>query len=333
MNKPLVSVLMPTFNADYFIEESVRSITNQTYHNLQIIIIDDGSTDKTSNIINQFKDNRIRFIKHEKNQGLIFTLNEGIKLCTGKYIARMDADDISELNRIECQVDFMEDHPDVGILGTAVQNIGTFNNIVRYPQTDDEIRWKILYTCCFSHPSVMLRTFVIRKFNLEYNPVYDHAEDYELWPRLLQYCKGYNLETPLLRYRIHPKNVSKLYEQTQLQNSLLVIQQQFHRMGLYITFDEVKLFREFANSNFSFDAHEIHLLTSLIDRIILNKKMPEYSKRMIVQRLWHLMQNNKNISWNKKYSYFNNIKSFNSSYLPGFWEIKSLLKHIILKLS
>ena len=118
--EPLVSVLIPCYNCEKYVEEAVMSIIEQSYSNLEILVIDDGSTDNTGSILQELaqKDSRIRYIKNETNLKLIRTLNKGIDLCRGKYIARMDADDISLPTRIVKQVNFLEKHPDIGIVGT-----------------------------------------------------------------------------------------------------------------------------------------------------------------------------------------------------------------------
>ena len=158
--EPLVSVLIPCYNCEKYVEKAVTSIIEQSYSNLEILVIDDGSTDNTGSILQELaqKDSRIRYIKNETNLKLIKTLNKGIDLCRGKYIARMDADDISLPTRIVKQVNFLEKHPDIGIVGTYTKNFGANNRTWKMKTRDKFIRAHLFFNTCFAHPSVMIRT-------------------------------------------------------------------------------------------------------------------------------------------------------------------------------
>ena len=179
---PLVSVLIPCYNCEKYVEEAVMSIIKQTYSNLEILVIDDGSTDNTKTILQRLaqKDSRIRYIKNEENLKLIKTLNKGLDLCNGKYIARMDADDISLLTRIEKQVDFLETHPEIGVVGTYIQIFGVRESVWKMDTKDKYIRAHLFCNSSFAHPSVMMRTSILRDNHLYYNTDYPHAEDYKL---------------------------------------------------------------------------------------------------------------------------------------------------------
>src|ERR1017187_7276972 len=123
-NSPYITVLMPVYNAAPFLREAIDSILNQTFKNFELLIINDGSTDNCEEIILTYKDPRIRYIKNETNIKLISTLNKGIKLSKGKYIVRMDADDISFPDRIEKQVNYMETNPAIALCGTWFSSFG-----------------------------------------------------------------------------------------------------------------------------------------------------------------------------------------------------------------
>lgn len=215
--KPLVSVLIPCYNCEEYVEEAVMSIIKQTYSNLEILVIDDGSTDNTKTILQRLaqKDSRIRYIKNEENLKLIKTLNKGLDLCNGKYIARMDADDISLLTRIEKQVNFLEKHPEIGIVGTYTKNFGVNNKTWEMDTEDKYIRTHLFYNTCFAHPSVMIRTSVLRDNHLYYDANYLHAEDYKLWCDIAQYTKLANIPEILLYYRINQNQISNKYSKEQ----------------------------------------------------------------------------------------------------------------------
>lgn len=214
---PLVSVLIPCYNCEKYVEEAVMSIIKQTYSNLEILVIDDGSTDNTKSILQKLtqKDSRIRYIKNEENLKLIKTLNKGLDLCNGKYIARMDADDISLPTRIEKQVDFFETHPEIGVVGTYIQIFGVRKSVWKMDTKDKYIRAHLFCNSSFAHPSVMMRTSILRDNHLYYNTDYPHAEDYKLWCDIAQYTKLANIPEVLLYYRINENQVSNKYNKEQ----------------------------------------------------------------------------------------------------------------------
>ena len=173
---PLISVVMPTYNSIRFIRESIESILNQTFVDFELIIIDDGSTDGSSEIIADYKkyDNRIYVCTNPKNLGIVASLNRGLSCARGQYIARMDSDDISYPTRFQKQIDFLDKYSDVGILGGAVQYIdsdGKTLGMNAYPTDDMAIRWTCLFSNPFAHPTVMIRKCVLEKNGLRYDPL------------------------------------------------------------------------------------------------------------------------------------------------------------------
>lgn len=215
MKTPRISVLMPAYNSEKYIAESIESILNQTFIDFEFIIINDGSTDNTAKIINQYatKDSRIKFVNNSKNKGLIGVLNEGLELCRGEYIARMDSDDISLPTRFEKQIAYMDAHPECGVLGTYFHVFGTRNEDIILPQYVRIL--DLAYACMVGHPTIMLRKSVIDKYDFRYDFNYKHAEDYELWSRMIMVTEIHNLPEILLYYRLGDTNVSVVYSQTQ----------------------------------------------------------------------------------------------------------------------
>ncbi|MDD5050824.1 MAG: glycosyltransferase [Candidatus Pacebacteria bacterium] len=216
---PLVTVLMPVYNCEKFLKEAMQSVLDQTYENIEFLIIEDGSADRTSNVISSFSDPRIKVICHEKNEGLIRSLNEGLRIASGAYIARMDGDDKMLPNRIREQVEYMEKNTRVGICGTWIRILGT-NSIGRYRAKKDETRARLLFNSPLAHPSVILRTKLFRDKNLTYSLAFPHAEDYELWTRVILHAEIVNIPKVLLLYRRHESQVSKLYRDDQIESTL-----------------------------------------------------------------------------------------------------------------
>ncbi|GEO05599.1 hypothetical protein AAE02nite_32630 [Adhaeribacter aerolatus] len=218
---PLVSVLMPVYNAEKYLAEAIESILNQTYPHLEFLILNDGSTDASTEIINCYHDHRIRVIHSPENIGLIAQLNIGLALATGQYIARMDADDISQNTRLEKQVRFMETHPEVGLVGSAIQHFKNKEIIYTetFPLAHEQIKSFLIFDTPFAHPAVMLRRQVLLDNKLTYHPEYKAAEDYKLWFDMLLVTKGANLAEPLLLYRDSGTQVSKQHHSQQITNA------------------------------------------------------------------------------------------------------------------
>jgi len=206
-----VTVLMPVYNGERYLIDSISSILNQTYKNFEFLIIDDGSTDLTSEIIESFNDPRIRLVNNKKNIGLTRTLNKGIKLSRGKYIARMDADDISLPERLKKQVDFMEEYQGIGVCGTWLKTTGSKkNNIRKSPINHEEICAYMFWDSPIWHPTAMIRKEVLTDNNLYYDESISRAQDYKLWIDISNITKLANIPEVLLLYRIHNKQISKL---------------------------------------------------------------------------------------------------------------------------
>lgn len=216
---------MPVFNGAPQLELSIKSILKQTYNNFEFIIIDDGSTDESLSIIRNFSDKRIIAKRFKVNSGIVQALNEGINIANGEYIARMDSDDISNINRLDYQIKYMEDNPEIGILGSSGSYIDINNKIIgSYPTSYDstEIKWYSIFKSPFIHPSVVFRKSIINKYGFLYSDEFKYCEDFDLWYKILNKTKGENLNIPLINYRITYKDYDKLKKNYQITNTLKV---------------------------------------------------------------------------------------------------------------
>lgn len=306
MNQPLVSILLPAYNAELFIISALESILNQTYSNLEIIVINDGSTDNTEQIINTLTDDRIKLINNDNNLGLIKTLNKGIDFCNGKYIARMDADDISYPTRIEKQVSTMEENPSVGICGTWFE---TYTNNEptghsKYPANNDEIQINQLHKISLCHGTAIFKKQVL--LDNKFDSDFAHAEDFELWSRIKNCTKMKNIQEVLYRVNRHGENVSIKNQAIQENNTIRIIQKQLNEIsGEEITKEQVRLYVQLCYSNFNLSTLEIEQIGQL------NKILKNGSKHMnlVDPASFNLYINNK---WN--HLCLNNIKSKKASY-------------------
>lgn len=251
----LITVLMPAYNAERFIAEAIRSVLNQSHSNFELLIFNDGSTDRTAEIIDSFHDSRIKVHTTSENKGHIEHLNTGIGIAKGKYIARMDADDISLPSRFQKQFDFLEAHPEVGICGTQIEIIDENSNTLRqeFIQTqDEELRVRLLVNTCFSHPTVMIRKTILDEHTIRYKKETFPAEDYALWHILSVKTKLANLPDTLFRYRVHTQQITQTKQNlinTAVSNVRVSIIEHF--LGRPITEQEVSLHGSLINSHYT----------------------------------------------------------------------------------
>lgn len=211
MNNPKVSVIMSVYNGEKYLREAIDSILSQTFNDFEFIIINDGSTDNSKNILDSYSDGRMR-IFHNSNKGLIGSLNEAIGYCRGEFIARMDADDICNPNRFDQQIMFFKNNPECVLVGSHAQIIdedGKNNGEFNYPPEKwDKIKRYSLFHNPFIHSSVMFRKMLTNNICF-YNNSYINIEDYELWTRLIYKYPCSNIPQNLIKYRIHNNQVTK----------------------------------------------------------------------------------------------------------------------------
>ncbi len=238
-SSPTISVIMSVYNGELYLAEAIESILHQTFTDFEFIIIDDGSTDKTKEIISSFSDRRIKVIENKKNIGLSTSLNKGASIARGKYLARMDADDISLPERLAIQTEFLEAHPEIGLVGcnaNVIDEHGTVFRTFYMPQTNALIRWNMCFRTPFIHPTV-----VIRKEFLEHVRGYDdsilYSQDRDLWQRLSSFTSFANLPDILFHYRNYATNVSHKYSKIQVNNSAI----SNHRMMIQMLNHDVPL--------------------------------------------------------------------------------------------
>ena len=204
--EPRVSVILPTLQSESHIQTAIASILNQTYTDYELIVVDDGSTDHTRDIIETFDDPRIELVDGPRT-GLANALNLGIKTAKGEYLARMDSDDISIPGRLEKQVAFMDSHPDIAVCGGWQEHYGKNSYIHRTPENPEQCKANLLFQCDVCHSLVMMRRQFLLDNDLFYNGDY-LAEDYELWNRVVSKGKICNLQEVLGRYLEGDDNIT-----------------------------------------------------------------------------------------------------------------------------
>jgi len=216
MKNPLVSVNMPVKNGEKHLKEAIQSILNQTFSDFELIVVNDGSTDCSVEIIHSFDDKRIRFFDNETGNGIASTRNFAIKKSLGKYIAIFDCDDVMLPDRLQKQVDFLEKNPDFALVGSSIETIdengAPFGNyIYKLPAT--LIKTQLFFNNYFAQSTVMMRKNILENFFYDTNFV--QGEDYLLWTQIAENYKVANLKDKLAQYRIHNQSISNVKKEQQ----------------------------------------------------------------------------------------------------------------------
>lgn len=284
--EPLVSVITTVRNCEKFIGEAVGSILHQTYKNLEYIIVDDGSTDKTKEIINQFLgDRRLRLISFDKNLGRVTSLNTALAESKGKYIAIHDADDVSMPERIKKQVAFLEKNPEYVLIGSNIIEIDIHGNEVgnpRKPTENADLQFSIMLKCTLVNPSTMFRKCVCDEHKIRYEKRFIHAEDFGFISRLAGYGKVHNLEEILLKYRRHPNNNSKVNFGELDSSSTEIARLNLWHLGLHLESSQVKRIRALISSKGISKDHVLEDVSVLLKAIeIYIKKNGEHKYKEI----------------------------------------------------
>jgi len=286
---PFVSVLMPVFNGELYIREAIDSILKQTYTHFEFLIINDGSTDRTVEIIKSYNDSRIKQINNKENIGLTKSLNIGLKLAKGKYIARMDADDISSPLRLEKQIQFLEHNTHVGLVGSWFKIIDK-DVTVKTLSDPEEIHVQLLFKNPIAHPTTMYRKKLLTDYNLSYNTAFNTSQDNDLWYRFSKVTKLCNLPEVLVYYRKHENQISEKNLVLQKNNSRAIQQNKISDFLGFEVPEEQTNALEKMYSNQSLGTNDFILITTLLNSLkkrnndtgVFNrKKLSSYLNRLL----------------------------------------------------
>lgn len=325
---PEVSVLMSVYNGERYLREAIDSILSQTFQNFEFIIINDGSIDGTNQILESYNDPRIIII-HQENIGLSKSLNKGLRLSCGEFIARMDCDDISLPQRLEKQLLLMDREPEIGVCGTWIKTIGSDSEEVwNYPASPHEIRCRLIFESVIAHPSVMLRRSLFEEFNLTYDEKFNQAQDYDLWVRSSEVFPLRNIDEVLLLYRIHPEQGGIRHADTKRQLANVIRTGQLSKLGIVPHEEEFKIHEKI--SYYEFEADQDFIINAhswLIKLYNKNRELNYYdfdSFRKLLAIRWYLacenasalgltiwklfsqspLSKSPNISWLKRFKLF-----------------------------
>lgn len=225
---------MPVYNSETYLAQAMRSILNQTFRDFEFLIIDDGSGDGSVEIVKTISDNRVRLLHNGQRLGVAATLNKGLELAGSEYVARMDADDISEPDRLMRQFEFMERAPEVGVSGSWVRMFadGARGHLIRYPLDADTIRAYILFNNPLAHPVVMMRREMLQERDLRYDSLCGAGQDYELWSRCLPHVAVRNIGRSLLSWRLNREGVTQKDNSGSNRTALSVQRRELAKLGI-----------------------------------------------------------------------------------------------------
>lgn len=239
-----ISVVMPVYNGEEYLKDAIESILNQTFTNFEFIIVCEyGSNEESLEIVNYYanQDSRIRVVSNTERLGIAPSLNVGLKLAVGKYIARMDADDISTERRFEIQKQYMDLYQNIGICGIRHKVIGAPNWLVDYSADPKQLKCDLLFMSPLRHPSIMLRREIIEKYNLYYDESLAGVEDYELYIRASEYTELSNvLEDNLFYHRRTDSNLSLVYRERDDEIQTAIIKKMYQdKLHMNLSDDEI----------------------------------------------------------------------------------------------
>lgn len=296
MSSPIVTVLIPTYNAEQYLFESISSVLNQTIADIEILIVDDGSQDDTIQIINSFNDDRIKLVDGPR-KGIAAALNYGISLAKGTYIARMDADDICLPNRFEMQKKLLEASEDYGLCAGNVQLLG-----VEWPFWGRDcikpiqFYTRLLWEMPLAHPCVMWKREKFIEHNLFYDESYKDTEDFEFFSRAIKHVEFVGTEEVLLKYRIHENQATVRATDKGKCNYLKIIKRNFQdRLGVKLSSDDLELF--WYESEINQNPYKT-LLRAFEPALCSN----EYSNEEIYKYIGHMLDKYKSMNYEAKLS-------------------------------
>lgn len=279
---------MPVYNGEDYVQNAIESVLNQTYTEFDFLIINDGSTDNSEELILNYSDPRIKYEPNEKNMGLIKTLNKGLKLINGTYIIRMDADDICMADRFEKQIAYMDQNLKVAVSGTSVKKFTESGTLPQeFVKTEPaDLKTQLLFGSPMRHPSVIIRNQVIKDEGYLYDENLDTVEDYGMWQTISEKHQLGNIGEVLLEYRINELGITQQADKKKdfRDNQHKVIYQRiFNSLNIDITAEELTLYREFITKRLNLKTSNSRTLANLLMKIKLAATKKEYNVTLLEQ--------------------------------------------------
>jgi glycosyltransferase involved in cell wall biosynthesis len=294
MKRPMISVVMPIYNGEKFLKEAIDSIFCQSFVDFELIIVNDASKDNSEEIILSYIDERLKYIKNPVNLGLIGSLNVGIDNARGKYIARMDQDDISKTDRFDKQVSFMEKNPKVVICGMQGEVLGT-NQRINQPEQDLQIRSLLFFGSPFIHPVVMIRKETLDSNKLRYDIKYFHAEDFGLWVNISFLGLMANLPDVGITYRKHVQQYTNVFTDGMKNTAFEAKKELLERLRIELNDNDLYIYEQLFKRTVDYKNDDILIQSSKFlnkfYKLIPNNTVDKKWLKKWMYRKWKIMCN------------------------------------------
>ncbi|WP_025730533.1 glycosyltransferase family 2 protein [Atopobacter phocae] len=327
-----VTVLLPMYNSEKYIARCIESLVNQTYKDFDVLIINDGSTDQSKEIVESFKDQRIHLLENDKNRGIIYTLNRGLSLINGEYIIRMDSDDVCLPDRFQRQVDFMDSHRNIAVSGTFIRiKANEKKQKKEVPTTPKKVRTEHLFRSALMHPTVIMRNSVIKKEKYQYNPIHEATEDYGLWQKISFKYDLANLPEVLLEYTDNiegitnnaNKNLKKRDE-----SHITIYKELFNFLNIKYSDQDLQVYRLFLTERLTINEQNIEILLNILTKLSNALDFNKYDEQSFKFILGQLFRNN---CLKSNYSYSDFIKLYRRCFnhlmiIPMMEKLKYIVK-------
>lgn len=315
MPNPTLSIIMPVFNAGPFIKESVQSLLNQSFADFELIIIDDGSTDNSMEIISEMKEPRIRTLTNDANRGIVYSRNRGIENAKGRYISPFDSDDVARKDKFEKQIDFLEKNPDIGMIGSWVILIDEQGKPTgkkwKVNAPPERIPALLLFRNYFAQSSMVIRKEVIPGGN--YTTGYDVVEDYKMWVDITSKHKAWNYPDYLLLYRVHSKSITKREQEKMEGRDAMILDYVYSKMDIELTAKQKSLLIALKNNRALTDQKSLKKLEEFLLHILAqNARMGVYDHRELLKVVYNRFLK---ACYNSRQSGINKISTFLTSAL------------------
>lgn len=259
---------MSVYNGEEHLREAVDSVLSQTMENFEFVIVNDGSIDRTVEIVNGFRDSRIHLINQEHNEGVAFSASHGCKEATGLYIARLDADDICSPDRLAMEVEYLDTHPDIGVVGSWVESIdvdGNPHDVWKTPSLPGVVHWELLFGTCIANPTSMIRRTLMSDLGYYDVTLLSYGEDYDFWARASEVTKLANIEIPLVKRRVWAGSIGSRAAEKQEDVVREVMRSLIERrLDLTLTEDDVVLLRLFVTGQLHNDLGRMKRVSELL---------------------------------------------------------------------
>jgi glycosyltransferase involved in cell wall biosynthesis len=304
-----VSTIIPIYNAETHLADAIESILNQGYQDLEVILVNDASTDHSEAIAEKYISDRVRLINNPHNRGVALSLNSALQVCSGEYIARMDADDIAMPDRIKNQVAFMDANPALVVSGSWARHIGKYEGVLeRKPVGTSCVAAFMMLDNPIMHPTAMLRKRVLEKHNLKYDATFERCEDFDLWERLSHVGGIDNIPKPLLHFRVHDSSVTAKYSDEMWNKTYDVLKRGLKRIGITIDSSELKFHRKVSHGEPAENIEELKLAEKWFSRLFeANQKIKVHDGTAMREALgfvWYALCRNSSLLGMKVWSVY-----------------------------